>query len=385
MTSFIIESDGGSRGNPGPAGYGAVVRDAADGQTLVEAAEALGTTTNNIAEYRGLIAGLRAVLDLGGDGAEVEIRMDSRLVVEQMTGRWKIKNETLKQLAAEATALTRRLRVTGWTWIPRERNAHADRLANEAMDAAAGGAAWQRKTSAAPDSIAQGSAVPDSTALITDQTRTGTGWHGPTTAATTLLLLRHGETPLSAERRFSGLGDPELTPRGLDQAARAAERLAAVERPEAIVSSPLKRARQTAETVARACGGLDVIIDTDLRETDFGDWEGYTYTEIQRRWPDELAAWLTDPDLAPPGGESFTAVAQRVQRGRDRLIERYEGRRVAVVSHVTPIKSLLRLALLAPPVTLYRLHLDLAGLSRIEYYLDGQAVVKSVNDTSHLR
>nr|BFE81616.1 hypothetical protein GCM10020093_042170 [Planobispora longispora] len=145
-------------GNPGPAGYGAVVRDAADGQIIAEDAAAIGTATNNVAEYRGLIAGLRALLDLAGDGAAVEVRMDSKLVVEQMAGRWKIKNEGLRPLALEAGALARRLRVS-WRWIPREQNREADRLANEAMDAAAKGIAWHSTTtSGGPGSPA--SAVP---------------------------------------------------------------------------------------------------------------------------------------------------------------------------------------------------------------------------------
>ncbi|GAT68128.1 bifunctional RNase H/acid phosphatase [Planomonospora sp. ID91781] len=455
MTSYLVEADGGSRGNPGPAGYGAVVKDAADGQILAEDAAAIGTATNNVAEYRGLIAGLRALLDLAGDGAAAEVRMDSKLVVEQMAGRWKIKNEGLRPLASEAAALARRLRVT-WKWIPRERNTDADRLANEAMDAAAKGLPWRSTASAAGAAPAEGAAptggavgpgrasagaarVPErpagsprsgpdasadagrtgapapaaqgalfdptdvsevpsglpakAAAAMTPATGTasatgtapGTGWRPPTTAATTLILLRHGETPLSVERRFSGLGDPELTANGAAQAEAAAARLSQPSYGvQAIVSSPLKRARATAEAVA-ARTGLEVLVEEDLREVDFGDWEGHTFTEIQRRWPDELKAWLSDPAVAPPGGESFETAARRVEAVRDGLVERYEGRTVLVVSHVTPIKTLLRLALLAPPAALYRMHLDLACLSLVEYYADGPAVVKSFNDTSHLR
>ncbi|GGS51360.1 bifunctional RNase H/acid phosphatase [Planobispora rosea] len=436
MTSYIVEADGGSRGNPGPAGYGAVVRDAADGQILAEDAAAIGTATNNVAEYRGLIAGLRSLLDLAGDGAAVEVRMDSKLVIEQMAGRWKIKNEGLRPLALEAGALARRLRVA-WRWIPRERNREADRLANEAMDAAAKGLAWHSTTtSGEPGSLASGRGAPgldasgrvpsrsagpgpaasdpaselavpapapavagaegaqeslfDSTDISEISAETpgpagkGTGWRPATTTATTLVLLRHGETALSVERRFSGLGDPELTPNGTAQAEAAAARLArAPYGIQVIVSSPLKRARATAEAVA-ARTGLEVVIEEGLREADFGDWEGHTFTEIQRRWPDELAAWLADPSVAPPGGESFEAVARRVQAVRDELVERYEGRTVLAVSHVTPIKTMLRLALLAPPAALYRMHLDLACVSLIEYYADGPAVVKAFNDTSHL-
>ncbi|MEU7892388.1 bifunctional RNase H/acid phosphatase [Nonomuraea sp. NPDC049152] len=409
-TSYLIEADGGSRGNPGPAGYGAVVMDAADRQVLVEVAEAIGVATNNVAEYRGLIAGLTSVLELGGEGASVEVRMDSKLAIEQMAGRWKIKNEGLRPLAIEAQALARRLRVTGWTWIPRERNKHADRLANEAMDAAAKGLAWKAGGVAVPvaGTAGGGEAGPpggerkarapkagDQTdlldlsaptaSLVTQQATKGTGWGPATRVATSLLLLRHGETPLSAERRFSGLGDAELTANGLAQAAAAARRLAAPPyRIDVIVSSPLKRARQTAEAVAGLVG-VEVEVDEGLRETDFGAWEGRTFTEIQREWPDELAAWLADPSVSPPQGESFDEVARRVEEARDRLIERYEGKTVLVVSHVTPIKTLLRLALLAPPEALYRMHLDLACLSLIDFYADGPAVVKAFNDISHLR
>ncbi|WP_049564919.1 bifunctional RNase H/acid phosphatase [Nonomuraea sp. SBT364] len=405
MTAYLIEADGGSRGNPGPAGYGAVVKDAADGQVLAEAAEAIGVATNNVAEYRGLIAGLQSVLSLAGDGAHVAVRMDSKLVIEQMAGRWKIKNEGLRPLALEAGKLARRLRITEWTWIPRAHNQHADRLANEAMDAAAKGLSWSAGGSAG-GSISR---VPDDRPPLTEQTdildlsaptasvataqqRTqgtqstqGTGWAPPTRVATSLLLLRHGETPLSVERRFSGRGDAELTPNGLAQAGAAAARLSRDPyRLDAIVSSPLKRARQTAEAVAGRTG-LSAEVDEDLREVDFGAWEGHTFTEVRRQWPDELTAWLADPAVAPPGGESFAAVADRVERAQQRLLEAYEGRTVLVVSHVTPIKTLLRLALTAPPAALYRMHLDVACLSLIEHYVDGPAVVKSFNDTSHLR
>lgn len=397
MTSYVIEADGGSRGNPGPAGYGAVVRDA-DGEVLAEAAEAIGVATNNVAEYRGLIAGLTAVLGLGGEGAEVAVRMDSKLVVEQMAGRWKIKNEGLRPLALEAAGLARRLRVTEWTWIPRERNKHADRLANEAMDAAAKGLTWKAGGTSAPmapaapvaeqtDLLDAGELSAPTASVAAGQQRAvkGTGWAPPTRVATSLLLLRHGETPLSIERRFSGLGDAELTPNGLAQAAAAAERLSREPyRLDAIVSSPLKRARQTAEVVASRAG-LEVEVDEDLREADFGAWEGHTFTEVQRQWPAELAAWLADPDTAPPGGESFATAARRVEAARERLVERHEGKTVLAVSHVTPIKMLLREALTAPLGALYRMHLDLACLSLIEYYADGPAVVKSFNDISHLR
>jgi probable phosphoglycerate mutase len=131
----IVEADGGSRGNPGPAGYGAVVLDPDTDQVLVERAEGLGVTTNNVAEYRGLIAGLRAAVELGA--TEVDVRMDSKLVVEQMSGRWKIKHPAMQPLAQEAAELAREIGSVRYEWIPRLRNSRADALANQAMDAQA--------------------------------------------------------------------------------------------------------------------------------------------------------------------------------------------------------------------------------------------------------
>ena len=134
---LVVEADGGSRGNPGPAGYGAVVRDAATGEVIAEVSESIGRATNNVAEYSGLIAGLRAAAAIAR-GADVEVRMDSKLVVEQMSGRWQIKHPDMRPLAAKARETARALGRVSYTWVPRSRNAHADRLANQAMDAATG-------------------------------------------------------------------------------------------------------------------------------------------------------------------------------------------------------------------------------------------------------
>ncbi|WP_037658827.1 reverse transcriptase-like protein, partial [Streptomyces aurantiacus] len=147
MREFIVEADGGSRGNPGPAGYGAVVIDAESGETLAEAAEYIGVATNNVAEYKGLVAGLKAAHALD-PAAQVHVRMDSKLVVEQMSGRWKIKHPGMKPLAAEAARVFPASQVT-YEWIPREQNKHADRLANEAMDAGKRGEQWSPSASTA--------------------------------------------------------------------------------------------------------------------------------------------------------------------------------------------------------------------------------------------
>lgn len=362
----VVEADGGSRGNPGPAGYGAVVWSEDRGVLLAERKESIGTATNNVAEYRGLIAGLEAAADVGA--TEVVVAMDSKLVVEQMTGRWRVKHADMIPLNEKARSLAADFDHVSYGWIPREKNSHADRLANEAMDAAAGqsgsGATENEKTS---------------TAVRTSPA----GWTGARGAPTRFLLLRHGQTELSVERRYSGRGNPALTELGRAQADAAAAYLAERDDIAAVISSPLQRASVTAEAAASRLG-LDVTIEADLIETDFGAWEGLTFGEAADRDPELHQRWLRDTSLAPPDGESFDEVAHRVRRARNRLIAEYGDATVLIVSHVTPIKTILRLALDAGNGILYRLHLDLASLSIAEFYPDGASSVRLVNQTSYL-
>jgi probable phosphoglycerate mutase len=381
---LIVEADGGSRGNPGPAGYGAVVRDAVSGEPLAEAAESLGVTTNNVAEYRGLIAGLTKAAEIDPN-ADVEARLDSKLVVEQMSGRWRIKHPDMKPLALEARRLASGFPSVRFTWIPRERNKHADRLANEAMDAAAQGRTWNPSSSSASSGSGSGPASGSGSGSADDEEphqATSTGWAAPVGEPTTTLLLRHGETPLSVDKRFAGIGEIPLTETGVMQAKAAAKALAG-RSIDAIVSSPLARTRQTAQEVADVLG-VPVRTDDGFRETDFGDWEGYSFAEVRERWPAELDAWLADSSVAPPHGESFTDTARRVRTARDKLLVRHRQRTVLVVSHVTPIKMLVRAALEAPPSSLYRMFLEVSSLSEIDWYADGPAVLKRFNDTHHL-
>ncbi|MFJ6795582.1 bifunctional RNase H/acid phosphatase [Streptomyces sp. NPDC091268] len=453
MPRFVVEADGGSRGNPGPAGYGSVVLDPVTGETLAERAEYIGVATNNVAEYKGLIAGLEAARELAPD-AVVLVRMDSKLVVEQMSGRWKIKHPDMKPLAARAASILPRAQVT-YEWIPRERNKHADRLANEAMDAGKRGKQWEPSASsaaldaaaaraaAAPpapsgpsgDAAAGAAAVraalagagtgtraggadtlfgeagaperagrvpgpvngsgplpelpeDDATALATAApAAAGTGWGPDLGTPATFVLLRHGETALTPQKRFSGSGgtDPELSPAGHRQAAAVAAALAARGTVQAVVSSPLRRCRETARAVADRLG-LEVVVEEGLREVDFGAWEGLTFAEVRERFPDDLQAWLDSPKAAPTGGgESFAAATRRISATRDRLLARYAGRTVLLVTHVTPVKVLVRLALGAPPEALFRMELSAASLSAVAYYADGNASVRLLNDTSHLR
>jgi broad specificity phosphatase PhoE len=200
---------------------------------------------------------------------------------------------------------------------------------------------------------------------------------------TITLLLRHGQTPMSVQKRYAGASDVPLTETGVDQAAAAAKRLASAGI-DAIVSSPLRRAVRTAEEVA-VVTGVPIVTDEGFRETDFGAWDGLTFAEVRERWPAEMASWLADPAVAPPGGESFVEVNTRVTEALQRVLTSQARRTVLIVSHVTPIKTLVAMAVLAPPAALYRMHLDVAAMCEIDWYADGPAVLRSFNDTSHLQ
>ncbi|MEU0550093.1 bifunctional RNase H/acid phosphatase [Micromonospora sp. NPDC005979] len=376
----VVEADGGSRGNPGPAGYGAVVRDPETGEVLAERAESLGTATNNVAEYQGLIAGLRAAAEL--DATEVDVRMDSKLVVEQMCGRWQIKHPGLRPLAAQAAALVGRFGAVRFTWIPREENRHADALANAAMDAAAG----RPTPPASPGVPASASAPAAGASTGSDPATAPASWEPrPSFTATRLILVRHGETAYTEQGRYSGRGDVPLSERGRAQAAATGARVAALAPSvAAVLSSPLSRCTATAAAIAAAVGDVPVRTEADLIECDFGQWEGRTFAEVRQQWPGEMDAWLASPRIAPPGGESFTHVAERVHRVVNALPKAYPGETVVVVSHVSPIKLALRDALAATDGFLHRLFLDAAGISVLDLWPDGGIAVRTVNDTAHL-
>ncbi len=208
-------------------------------------------------------------------------------------------------------------------------------------------------------------------------------WTGARGTPTRLILLRHGQTKLSVGRRYSGRGNPPLTESGTNQASAAAARLPGFGAITAILTSPLMRARQTADAAGEATGAPVTVLE-DLTETDFGDWEGLTFTEAAQRDPELHRSWLADPAVPTPGGESFDQVHERVDRAKNRILGEHGGSTVVVVSHVTPIKTLLRIGLGAGPSLLFRLHLDLASLSVVEFYPDGNTSVRLVNDTAHL-
>lgn len=309
-THLVVEADGGSRGNPGPAGSGSLIRDRVGGSVLQGVGVFLGEATNNVAEYRGLITGLTLAREAGA--RSVQVRLDSKLVVEQMSGRWKVKHPDMKPLAAQAQALVREFDSVEFQWIPRKDNALADELANLAMDAGQAGAAVGTTVTApgAESDTAPAPAQPAATAdaPATDQdTACAPAWTGSTASLTPtrLILLRHGRTAMSAARQLSGHSDVPLDEQGQAQAAAAAARLAARGRIDAIVASPLQRCQQTAAAVAAALH-LEVATEEGLKECCFGDWEGLTFTEAHDADPQRHSRWLADPTIAPPGGESLT-------------------------------------------------------------------------------
>ncbi|CAB4911249.1 MAG: bifunctional RNase H/acid phosphatase [Actinobacteria bacterium] len=388
---LIVEADGGSRGNPGPAAYGSVVRDAVTGELIAELAEYIGIATNNVAEYRGALAGLVHAKSLD-PSAMVEVRLDSKLVVEQMSGRWKIKHPDMQALALKVRAVFPAGQVT-YTWVPRLQNAAADALANEALDAAAVGAkepiarAFEAATlfDDASDVLASVEEAFVQSVVAEKAPNRLVGWDevGPPTVT---VMVRHGATPFSLEKRFSGLGgqDIGLAEIGIAQAQAAARDLLERGDIDLIVTSPLLRTRQTAAFIADLCEA-ELIVMEEFAECSFGDWDGYTFSEVQAQWPDEMQRWLESVEVAPPGGESFADVRDRVNRGRLELLKKYHGKRIVIVSHVTPIKLMAGIAVDAPLESVYRMELRPGSISSMMWFADGNNSLMSFSEASHLR
>jgi probable phosphoglycerate mutase len=365
----VVEADGGSRGNPGPAAFGALVRDARTGEVIAERAEAIGTATNNVAEYRGLLAGLELVRE-HAPSAEVEVRMDSKLVIEQMSGRWKIKHPDMRAIALAARQVLP-ADVT-WTWVPRERNKAADALVNQALDAELG---------VAPKPARAAARAEEDAAEAARLRNPMVGWRPPEVGdATTLLLLRHGVTEATVAKLFSGSGgaDPGLNDVGREQAERTGRWLADHGSVDAVVSSPLRRARETAEVAAERLG-LPVAVEDGLAEAAFGQWDGLTFDEVGARYPDELESWLASVDAAPPGGESYAALSRRVLAAKARLLLAHPQQRLLVVSHVTPIKLLVRDALDAPLHIIHRLQVAPASITTLAWWADGVSALQQLS------
>jgi probable phosphoglycerate mutase len=370
---LIIEADGGSRGNPGISGAGAVVIDAASGSILREISEVVGIATNNVAEYKAVIFALEAAFEIDSN-AEIVVRMDSKLVVEQMSGRWKIKHKDMLSLGARVQQLVAGKNVQ-FVWIPREQNVLADALANRAMDGEpAAAAAAVEFNQVAPSSIR----APQS--LVAE--------------ATTLIMVRHGRTALTESRKISG-GDgenPDLSELGQKDASEVATELARVgtsgtfgflAKPVVVIHSPIKRAAQTASLIAKKLDAEQVEL-ADLREISFGEWDGLTNEELFVGHEQQYQSWRGSYEVAPPGGESLKDFDVRVNRALDVILEKFAGKTVVVVAHVMPIRGLLRIANAADTAGYWRVNLGPASISIARFWGREAAEVVCINSTSHL-
>ena len=191
-------------------------------------------------------------------------------------------------------------------------------------------------------------------------------------APTTLVLVRHGVTEHTTGKRFSGGlagSDPGLSDEGRAQVRSVGEWLAPLsDRIDAIVTSPVRRTRESAEVLAPLLG-REVAEEPGFAEMEFGAWDGLTFDEVGERHREDLEAWLGSVDIAPGGtGESLRAVEERVLAARDRCLAEHTGRTVVVVSHVTPIKTMVAHVLEAPLQSLYRMELAPASVTVLAFW-----------------
>ena len=316
--SFVIKADGASRGNPGEASYGAVLLDGE--KELATASEHLGVATNNFAEYSGVIAGLRLALEYD-PSASYLVQLDSKLVVEQLSGNWKVKSKDLMPLVSEAHRLARSLDVR-FEWVPREQNARADELANQALDKP-----MVREIPSQPGSI-----------------------RAPRVSSpgTELIFVRHGHSSHTEKGLVAGGdgADPELSDLGLREADATAELIAsppsswglALSNP-VVISSDMLRTKQTAEIIARKLGA-QTKIDSRIREIFFGEWNGLNNSELFGKDPELLKAWRGSLDFKPAGGESIEDLIARTEPFVEELRSLYPGQTVVVVSHMMPTRAM---------------------------------------------
>ncbi|MCL2803232.1 MAG: bifunctional RNase H/acid phosphatase [Micrococcales bacterium] len=423
---LIIEADGGSRGNPGPAGFGALVRDGKTGAVLCEEAGFIGHATNNVAEYRGLIAGIEAARQIDAT-ARLDIRLDSKLLVNQMSGQWKLKSPELKVLAKEAKAALGEAEAS-FRWVPREDNTRADALANEAMDRESGlshvtGAGLVEPTQATDGNSLfeshQADALPlpelrqpesapfeptvvmgDFSADVGDlasgvrlaqMTTSGTQRRlGTPGEPTTVILVRHGMTEVTASDAFAGAAIPgaSLSQEGRAQAAAAAEELKRmlavpwvfVPRPTVAFTSPTARTVETAQLVAPAIG-LEAKQDRTWIEEDFGQWDSLTKVQTNQRWPNGLDQWYQDPEYAPPGGESRAQVGRRIWQALNQLVANHPGQSVLLVTHGMAIRAALGAALGAPPAAWFAFRVAPASITVLRLWPGGLSEVVCTNRT----
>lgn len=366
--NFVLYGDGASRGNPGPAAYGAVVYDNS-GNVVAELGENLGVRTNNYAEYQAVIAGLRHI-ESNWPGAKVLVRMDSKLVVEQLSGRWKIKHPELRELAHEAIRIMRNLTVE-LEWVPREQNSAADAAANRALDEGDFGNSIELSLSSVqPKSIRS---------------------PRQSIEPTTFVLIRHGHTQLTESNLISGSNgeDPTLSELGFleaDLAATAADELLArfgLATVSKVLHSPQLRTTQTATSVAKHFE-VDLHADARFKEIGFGHWEGHSMAEMEASSAEEISKWRGSMSAKPPGGESVDDLESRVRSALSEAISEFSGQTVAIVSHMMPLRAIMRHALNGPNSLSWTLQFAPASVSVVRYFGENFAEVFAINSCQHL-
>ena len=331
--------------------------------------------------------------------------MDSKLVVEQMSGRWKIKHEDMRRLALEAREVAADLRAGGGSSGSRGSRGPRTRPPTRSPTTAMDGRTISRRLDGDPPAAdgpdpsgppGAGSTGPadlvadaDPADLGAAAVAAGTSW-APSAPdlgrPTRLVLLRHGVTDFTVARKLDGRGgaDPDLNELGRRQAAAAAGAVRAFlgDGPVRVVSSSLARAVQTGSFVASAMG-VELETDDDWDEQGFGDWDGKSIGLLAARYPDELARLRDDDTYARDGGESHRDMAKRVLAAMERASS--SGTPVVVATHRKPIMVVLAHVLGIPHDRIWRLATSPASLTAIEVWSDGGAMVPFVNDTSHLR
>lgn len=365
---LVLFADGASRGNPGPASLGAVL--VRDGEEIARIFKPLGVRTNNFAEYSAVIAGLEYVIEHGLE-RDLHIKMDSKLVVEQLSGRWKIKHPDLMELARVAQGLLRQLDAT-LEWIPRELNFLADEAANQALD----GTVEPDARVASVSSLA--SVQPSSIRAPRVSTE-----------PTVIYVVRHGHTSSTESKLISGsMDDPGLSELGIADAKAAASAIAelsdrfALPKPSLVAHSDMKRTTETALLISKEISA-PARSDSRLREISFGSWEGRSMPDLEGESA-EVDNWRGSVEMKPPGGESVLELESRVLRSLQDLIAENAGSAVAIVSHMMPLRSIAKKALGATSASHWSLQFAPGSVSVYRFFGEELSEVFCLNSCEHL-
>ena len=365
---LVLFADGASRGNPGPASLGAVL--VRDGEEIARICKPLGVRTNNFAEYSAVIAGLEYVIEHGLE-KNLLIRMDSKLVVEQLSGRWKIKHPDLMELAKVARGLLRQLDAK-LEWIPRELNFLADEAANQALDGLV-------EESAPILSSGQHASVQP---LSIRAPRVSS-------EPTVVYVIRHGHTSSTESKLISGsLDDPELSELGKLEAVAAARAIAELskrfelEKPRLIAHSDMKRTTQTAQAISKELS-TPTRADSRLREISFGDWEGRSMQELEGD-SSITDSWRGSVSKKPPAGESVLDLETRVLRSLTDLVAEHTGSSFAIVSHMMPLRTIAKRALGSSSASHWSLQFAPGSVSVYRFFGEELAEVFCLNSCEHL-